>query len=329
MRPGLAGVAVLGLAAAPGLPSYQPARSVSGAVRVVGEDHMDVLMRMWAEAYAKRQPAVRLDVDLKGSEDAIPEFTEGKADVALTGRSLLPYSELPAFERTYGYRPFLLSVAGGTYRSEGKIHATAIIVNKANPIQRLSLGQLDAILSKTHRRGGRDVTTWGQLGLQGDWASRPITIYALKRHMGVPNFLQERVLQGGEYKDTIKEFSSVSAGSVKGLDQVTAAVAQDPGGIGYATFAHAKANVKTLALAEDDGGPYYDGTLEDVQNRRYPLSRVVYMILNRPPGKPVEAEVKDFLTFLLSSEGQQVVEKEGNYLPLPAEAVNQERAKLE
>jgi phosphate transport system substrate-binding protein len=314
----------------PGLPPYQPSRPVSGKIRVVGEDHMDELMKMWVEAFAKLQPALKLDVELEGSEEAVPVFTEGKADLALTGRSLLPYNELPAFVRKYGYPPFTLSVAGGTYRSEGKIHATAIIVNKVNPIERLSLSQLDAIFSKTRKRGyERDLTTWGQLGLKGEWAARPITVYSLKKRMGATNYLQERILEGGEYKDGIREFSSVSAGTVKGLDQVVGAVAQDPGGIGYASFAHANADVKAVALAEKDEGPYYRGTFEDVVSRRYPLTRVVYIILNRPPGKPIEPKVRDFLTFLLSREGQQVVQSEGNYLPLPAEIVKQERAKLE
>jgi phosphate transport system substrate-binding protein len=261
-----------------------------------------------------------------------PALVDRTADVGVIGRDMLPEDAAP-FERKYGYKPFAVRVGGGTFDHDQKIKPTAIIVNPANPIDKLSLDELDAIFSKTRKRGYKeDIRTWGQLGLKGDWANRAITLYGIKSPGGIAfiggntAFLQERVLRGGEYKDGVKRFENI--GSLRSFAREAEAVAQDPAAIGAVGFGYTK-GVKALALAERKGGPYYRGTFEDVLNQRYPLSRVIYIFLNRPPGKPIDPAIKEFLLFILSRQGQQTLLREGDFLPLPAEIVKEERAKLE
>jgi phosphate transport system substrate-binding protein len=263
-------------------------------------------------------------MDFKGSETAAPAITEGAADIGPIGREITP-GEARDFEQKYGYPPSTVAVAGGSYRTRGKTPAVAIFVNKANPIARLSLDQLDAIFSKTLRRGyEKNLTAWGQLGLEGEWLNRPITPYGLKRPAGTANFFQGRILQGGEFNDWIMEYKAPAA-----FEAIVGSVAQDPCGVGYADFAVVNPNAKAMPLAEKDGGPYYEGTFENVVSHRYPLSRFVYILLNRPPGKPIDPKVGELLRFILSREGQRVVQEEGIFLPLPAEIAKRESAKVE
>jgi phosphate transport system substrate-binding protein len=281
---------------------------------------MEPLTNAWIGAFTRMHPDVQFSIEFRSSQKAAPALVEGTVDIALTGRSLLPH-ELAAFEQKYGYQPWTARGAGGTYRVSG-MSAVAFFVNKANPIERLSLEQLDAIFSKSRKRGRKeDIATWGQLGLDGEWGKRPVIRHAVKRPRGLTNFIQDRVLQGGDYKDEVREYPSV--------DRVVAAVAGDPAGIGYAGLGDVDSSVKTVALAENVGGPYYQPTFEEVVRHRYPLGRFNYIILNRAPGKPIDPHVKEFVSFVLSKQGQQVVQKEGDFLPLPAEIVKQERARLE
>lgn len=316
----------------PALPRYVPSASVAGTIRSAGEDTMETLIKLWAEAFVKVHPDVQFVIEAKGGTTAGPALIQGTADIGLLGRNLMPDDVAP-FEQKYGYRPFGVRVGGGTYQHPDKIKPTAIIVNKANPIQRLSLGQLDAIFSKTRKRGYKqDITTWGQLGLEGEWANRRINMYGIKSRGDIPfvggntAFLQERVLEGGALKDEVKRYETV--GPVRSFIREAEAVARDPAGIGYVGFGFAS-NVKSLALAEKEGGPYYEGTFEEIASHRYPLSRFVYVFLNRAPRKPIDPKVKEFLRFILSKEGQGTLQKEGDFLPLPAAIVKQELAKLD
>jgi phosphate transport system substrate-binding protein len=312
----------------PALQAYRPSSSVAGDIRTGGNlEHMEPLMKLWIAGFTKVQPHVRfsLSSEKEGSGKSIPALLEGKFDISLMGREMKA-KEGTDFEQKYGYKPFVVVVAGGSYRVHGKSFAPRFIVNKANPIDRLSLAQLDAIYSKTRKRGYQEtITTWGQLGLGGEWAKKPIAVYGLKPVAGTAVFLRDRLLQGGQWREGIKEVQYAE----EGFDEMVDKVAHDPTAIGFATFAHANPNVKTLALAEKAGGPYSQGTFEDVASHRYPLSRFVFISLNRAPGKPIDPKVKEFLKFVLSRDGQAAVLKEGEYLPIPADIVRQERAKLE
>jgi phosphate transport system substrate-binding protein len=311
----------------PGLPVYRPSRPVPGEIRGVSEDTMEALVNLWKDAFLKIHPEVRFEVAAKGSSTVAPAITKGTADIGIIGRNWLP-KDLATFEQKYGHEPFAVRVGSASYRNPDKIRAVAFFVHKTNPIHKLSLAQIDAIFSKTRKRGYKeDITTWGQLGLKGEWAKKPITLHGIKRPSGLLEYLEDRVLEGGEFKDGIKVYAS--AGSVKALDLIVGGVAEDPGGIGYARFGETNPNVKAVALAENDGGPYYKGTFDNVVSHRYPLSRFIYVFVNRPPDKPIDPKVKEFLKFLLSKQGQQTLQKEGDFLPLPAPIVREERAKLE
>jgi len=212
-------------------------------------------------------------------------------------------------------------VAGGSYRTPGKTHAIAFFVNEQNPIRQLSFSQIEAIYSTTGK-----LTKWGDVGATGEWADKPIHLWGLIRPNGIAHFLQDRVLKGGEWKSGIEERTTV--GSLAALDATNMGVAKDPYAINYAGFGNAMPGVKTVALAARDGGPYYQGTFQEVLEQQYPLSRVIYIYINKAPGKPIDPNVREFLRFALSAAGQEDVVKEGIFLPLPPSMVQAELAKL-
>lgn len=313
--------------AVPGLPTYHAQGALSGEIRSVGADTMESLTKMWSEGFTKLYPDVHFSIEAKASGTAGPALVDGTSDIGPVAREMLP-NEIEPFVKKYGYPPFAVRVAGGSYRTPGKTHAIAFLVNKENPINQLTYAQLDAIFSKTRKRGDKtDVTTWGQLGLKGEWADKPIHLWGLIRPNGIANFVQERVLAGGEYKDGINERTTV--GSLPALDAIAQGIAADKYAIGYAGFSNVTPQVKALALAEKEGGPYFKGTFDEVVEQKYPLSRVIYIYVNRAPGKPLDPKVREFLRYVLSKEGQDAIVKEGIFLPLTAEIVKRELQKLQ
>lgn len=311
----------------PSLASYKPATSVKGEIRSIGADTMEELTKLWIAGFTKFQPGATFTVEAKASGTAVPALTEGKADIGPCAREVLP-PELGPFRQKFGYEPFGVRVASGSYRTPGKTHAIAFLVNKDNPIDKLTFSQLDAVFSTTRKHGAKeDIKTWGQLGLKGDWAAKPIALWGLVRPNGIANFVQGRVMADGEYKGGINERTTV--GSLAALDAIAQGVAADRYAIGYAGFGNLISGVKAVALAKNDGGPYYKGTFEEVVNHSYPLSRYIYIYVNKVPHKPIDPKTKEFLDYILSKDGQEAVVKEGIFLPLPGTAVKEERAKLQ
>jgi phosphate transport system substrate-binding protein len=308
-----------------GLTAYKPAQNLSGELRSVGADTMETLTKGWIDGFTKMYPSVKVSMEAKASGTAGPALVDGTADMGPVAREMLP-NEVEPFEKKYGYKPFAIRVAGGAYRTPGKTHAIAFLVNAKNPIEKLSYAQLDAMFSTTRKRGHADIKTWGDVGLKGEWADKPIHLWGLIRPNGIANFVQERVLENGEYKSGITERTTV--GSLPALDAIAQGIAADPYAIGYSGFSNVTPELKAVALAENDNGPYFKGTFEEVVAQRYPLSRVIYIYINRAPGKPIDPKIKEFLKYTLSKEGQAVVEHEGVFLPLPLEFVQQELAKL-
>jgi phosphate transport system substrate-binding protein len=310
----------------PSLVSYKPATTVKGEVRSVGADTMEELTKLWIAGFTKVQPGATFTMEAKASGTAVPALTDGKADIGPCAREVLP-PELGPFQKKFGYDPFPVRVASGSYRTPGKTHAIAFLVNKDNPIEKLTFSQLDAIFSTTRKHGAKeDIKTWGQLGLKGEWADKPIALWGLIRPNGIANFIQDRVMANGEYKSGINERTTV--GPLAALDAIAQGVAADRYAIGYAGFGNLIPGVKAVALAENDGGPYYKGTFDEVVAHVYPLSRYIYIYVNKAPNKPIEPKTREFLEYILSRDGQDAVVKEGIFLPLSAAAVKQERAKL-
>src|SRR5215471_9041435 len=295
-----------------GFPEYKPSGTLSGALRSVGADTMETLMKLWIEDYKKLNPGVEFSMEAKASGTAGPALTDGSADLGPVAREMLPAEE-DAFVAKFGYKPLAIRVAGGSYRTPGKTHAICFWVNQQNPIKQLNYDQVDALFSKTHKRDDKDAVKWGDVGLTGEWANKPVHLWGLIRPNGIAHFLEQRILMGGEWKDGINERTTV--GSLAALDAVAQGVAADPYAIGYAGFGNDMPGIKTVALSEGKGGPYLKGAFEEVVSQRYPLSRVIYIFINRAPGKPVDPKVREFLTFVLSRQGQADIEEEGIFLP--------------
>ncbi len=312
-------------AAVPGVPPYQPVPSLSGHLRSVGADTMETLSRLWIEDFKKLYPEVTFDLEAKASGTAGPALTAGQADLGPVAREMLPGEE-HAFEARFGYKPTAIRVAGGSYRTPGKTHAIAFFVNQKNPIERLTFAQLDAIFSSTRRHGLPAAVKWGDLGLTGEWADKPIHLWGLIRPNGIAHFLEDRVLAGGSWRSGIEERTTV--GSLAALDATAQGVAADPYAITYAGFGNIMPGVKSVALSESAAGPYFKGTFDEVLQQQYPLSRVIYIYVNQAPGKPLDPKVREFLKFVLSEQGQADIVKEGIFLPLPLRMVQQELARL-
>ena len=290
---------------------YARAVAVSGNLSSVGSDTMNNLMTLWAEGFARFHPNVRIQVEGKGSSTAPPALIAGTAQLGPMSREMKD-SELDAIEEKYGF-PVTQIVTG--------IDVLAVYVNKDNPIASLTLPEIDAAFSKL-RRGGfpTDVTTWGQLGLKGSWATSRISLYGRNSASGTYGFFKEHALFKGDFKDTVKEQPG-SASVVQG-------VSADLHGIGYSGIGYRTSGVRPLPLAATLGGTAYDANYENALSKQYPLARYLYTYVVRDPRRPMDPLTAEFLRFALSKQGQEVVVKDG-YLPLPANVVRQELAKLD
>ena len=295
----------------PSIAGYAKVSGVSGNINSVGSDTMNNMMTLWAESFIKLYPNIKVQVEGKGSSTAPPALIAGTAQFGPMSRAMRA-TEIDQFEGKYGYKPIQVRTS---------YDALAVYVNKDNPIDKLTLAQVDAIFSKTRKRGYKqNVTTWGQLGITGDWANRPISLYGRNSASGTYGFFKEHTLANGDYKDTVKEQPG-SASVVQG-------VTEDRFGIGYSGIGYKTSGVKAVPLADKEGSVYSDGSYDDVRSGKYPLNRFLFVYINRGPGKPLDPLTREFVKFILSREGQEVVVKDG-YLPLSADVVKQELAKLE
>ena len=291
-----------------GIPSYQKASGVSGSLSSTGSDTMNNLMTLWGESFAKMYPSVKIQVEGKGSSTAPPALISGTAQFGPMSRAMRA-TEIDQFEKKYGYKPTQLRTA---------YDALAVYVSKDNPLQKATLAQIDGAFSKTRRKGGKNAAKWGDLGLTGDWANRPLSLYGRNSASGTYGFFKENVLGNGDFKDTVKEQPG-SASVVQG-------VTEDRFGIGYSGIGYRTSGVRVVAL-EGKGG-LSDGNYADVVSGKYPLARFLYVYVNRAPGKALDPVVREFLKFVFSREGQEIVLKDG-YYPLPASVVKEELAKIQ
>jgi phosphate transport system substrate-binding protein len=265
---------------------------------------MDGLMQAWTAGFNARQPEVtaRVTVRAKFSADFVDPLARGEVKVAAFAREWFP-AELARFTALAGGPPVLVPVATGSRATKGGTHAVVIFVHGKNPLARLGLDQLREIFAA----GGR-ITTWGQLGLKGEWADRKISLHGMKvrRETGNPpgivNFLETRLLAGRTWRDGVHEYTD-EPGGAQSLEQIVRAVAADEGAIGYSGFAYAVPGVKTLALGETDAGPFFAGTEAEVARRQYPLTRAIYLATGPAP----DAATRAFLNHVLGPAGQGAV----------------------
>jgi phosphate transport system substrate-binding protein len=291
-----------------GITPYAKTSGVSGNLSSIGSDTLNNLMTFWAEGFQKQYPNVRIQIEGKGSSTAPPALIAGSAQLGPMSRSMKA-EEIDEFEKKHGYKPSVVRVA---------VDGLAVYVNKDNPLDKLTLQQVDGIFSKTRKAGGKDVKTWGDLGLTGEWAAKPISLYGRNSASGTYGFFKEHALAKGDFKDTVKEQPG-SASVVQG-------VTEDKFGIGYSGVGYRTSGVKSVSLAGKDG-QFFTTDAGDVLSGKYPLSRYLYVYYNAAPNKPIDPLVREFLKFVVSKEGQEIVVKDG-YLPVSAKIIGEELTKL-
>jgi len=288
------------------LPAYQPVQGVSGNLKSIGSDTMNNEMTLWAEGFLAIYPNVQIEIEGKGSSTAPPALINGTAHFGPMSRQMKS-KEVDAFEERFGYKPTQLRTS---------IDMLAIYVHKDNPIEGLTLQQVDAIFSKT-RKGGlpEDIRTWGDLGLTGEWKSKPISLYGRNAASGTYGYLKEHALFKGDYKDEVKE--------QPGSSSVVQGVASDRYAIGYSGIGYKTADVRAVPLAVDAGSPFVSASPENAYTGNYPLARFLYLTVNYQPGSELDPLRREFIKFVFSKQGQEAVVKDG-YFPVPAAIARQE-----
>lgn len=283
----------------PALQPYASVSGVSGNLNSIGSDTLNNLMTLWAEGFRAVYPNVNIQIEGKGSSTAPPALIEGTAQLAPMSRAMKA-SEIDAFEKKFGYKPLEIKVS---------IDALAVYTHKDNPLKSLNLTQVDGIFSSTNRKGGRPINTWGEVGVSGGLSNRPVSAYGRNSASGTYGFFKDEALAGGDFSPRVKEQPGSSA--------VVQGVATDLYGIGYSGIGYKTSGVNAIALARGPGDTAYAPTPENCLNGDYPLARFLYVYVNKNPNRPLDTLTREFLKFVLSRPGQEVVAKDG-YFPLPA-----------
>jgi phosphate transport system substrate-binding protein len=342
-----------------GLPEYRPEQRVAGTIRQWGNNYIkdSPLVEEWEAGFRKFHPDVKFADNLSSSAVAFPGLIAGVADLAPMGRQAL-WDELKGFEREgasggaeggSNIEVIEIVMATGSYDVRGWTFALGVFVHRDNPLSRLTLDQLDGIFG-AQRDGGWDgldwktslargpeknIRTWGQLGLTGEWADKPIHVYGYNFKYHFTDEIDKKVLKGsGKWNETLRMYSNVagqkSDGSLTGAGELMMNdLGKDKYGIAYTGMPFKTAQTKSLALAAQAGGAYVDLTLDSVQARTFPLTRDVYYYLKREKGKPIDPTAREFLRYVLSREGQDAVQRDGKYLPLTAQAAAEQLRKLQ
>jgi phosphate transport system substrate-binding protein len=300
-----AGVATAHAAAAvdPAIKSYVKTSGVSGNLSSVGSDTLANLMTLWAEAYKKEYPSVNIQIQAAGSSTAPPALTEGTANLGPMSRKMKD-GELSAFEQKHGYKPTAIPVA---------VDALAVFVHKDNPIKGLTMAQVDAIFSVTRLCGAKaDAKTWADVGVTGDLANKPIQLFGRNSVSGTYGYFKEEALCKGDFKANVNE--------QPGSASVVSSISSSLNGIGYSGIGYKTSSVRTVPLAKKEGGEFVEDNEANALNGTYPLSRFLYVYVNKAPNKPLAPLEAEFVKLVLSRQGQEVVMKDG-YIPLPSRVV--------
>jgi len=293
----------------PALPSYSKVSGVSGNLSSVGSDTLANLMTFWGEEFKKLYPNVNIQIQAAGSSTAPPALTEGTSNLGPMSREMKD-TEIAAFEKKFGYKPTAIPVA---------IDALAVFVHKDNPIKGLSMQQVDAIFSETRKcKGEFSITNWGSVGLTGDWAKRDIQLYGRNSVSGTYGYFKEHALCKGDFRSNVNE----QPGSASVVQSVSTSV----NAIGYSGIGYVTSGVKAVPLSAD-GEDYVAATPENAISGDYPLSRYLWVYVNKAPNKALSPLEREFVLMMLSKEGQMVVDKDG-YIPLPAAVISKVKMDL-
>ena len=281
------------------VPDYKRVQGVSGSLTSAGSDTMVNLMTAWAEGFRKLYPSIQPSIEGKGSGTAMPALVQGAVDFGPMSRDVNA-DEVAAFEKKFGYKPMQLKAA---------VDMVAVFVHKDNPIEGLTFAQLDAIYSANRNRGEKsDIHTWGELGLQGEWASKPISLYGRNAASGTYTYFKDHVLKKGDFKASVKEQPGSSA--------VIGGVAEDKYGIGYSGIGYTTADVRTVPLS-DKSAEFAEAIMQNAYTGKYPLSRFLLLSVNYKPSGELDPLKREFVKYVFSHEGQQDVIKEG-FFPVPS-----------
>ncbi len=286
-----------------GVPEYKAVSGISGNLSSVGSDTLANLMTLWAESFKRAYPNVNIQIQAAGSSTAPPALTEATSNFGPMSRKMKS-REVASFEDRYGYKPTAIPVA---------IDALAVYVNKDNPIQGLTISNIDAIFSSTRKCGADDsITKWGDLGLTGHWKNRDIQMYGRNSVSGTYGYFKKKALCKGDYKNNVNE----QPGSASVVQSVSSSI----NGIGYSGIGYKTSGVRAVALSKKTAGKYIEATPGNAVSGKYPLSRFLYVYVNKHPNKDLAPLEKEFMKMILSKQGQEVVIKDG-YIPLPAKVV--------
>ena len=285
------------------IPEYKSVSGISGNLSSVGSDTLANLMTLWAESFKRSYPNVNIQIQAAGSSTAPPALTEATSSFGPMSRKMKS-KEIAAFEDRYGYKPTAIPVA---------IDALAVYVNKDNPVKGMAIPDVDAVFSSTRKCGGdKDITKWGGFGLKGNWKNRDIQIYGRNSVSGTYGYFKKKALCKGDFKNNVNE----QPGSASVVQSVSTSV----NGIGYSGIGYKTSGVRAVPLSKKSGGEFVDATPANAVAGTYPLSRFLYVYVNKHPNKSLAPLEKEFIKLILSQEGQNVVIKDG-YIPLPAKVV--------
>jgi phosphate transport system substrate-binding protein len=291
------------------LPEYKKTSGISGNLSSVGSDTLANMMTFWAEEFKRTYPNVNVQIQAAGSSTAPPALTESTSNLGPMSRKMKS-REIEAFEKRYGYKPTAVRVA---------IDALAVFVHKDNPIKGLRIDQVDAIFSSNRKCGAeKDVDRWGDLGLTGDWTGKDIQLYGRNSVSGTYGYFKKKALCKGDFKNSVNE----QPGSASVVQSVSASL----NGIGYSGIGYQTSGVRALPLSKK-GDNYVEANMANAISKKYPLSRFLYVYVNKHPNKALAPMDAEFLKMVLSKSGQKIVEKDG-YIPLPNSVVQKEWKKL-
>ncbi len=299
----------------PALPAYVPRRDVElrGHLKGAASDVLADLTKRWIKAFQAHYPQVTIELPppYAGSLGAL-ELIKGDLQFVTVSRELKP-TDVTGFSEKFGYPPLSVPISGGTYRHFGFLDAIGFFVHPDNPLKQLTFDQIDAIYSTTHHRGGQPVTTWGQLGLTGEWADKPIHAWGVKPWNGFEEFIRQRALSVGDKRG---EWRTEGINFTETVFPISPGVAADKYALGYAGLAYVGDDVKLVPLVEKTGGPAVAPNIDEVYAARYPLCRLVFFNTNKRPGEPLSPVLEEFIKFILSREGQQIIRDQAVFVPL-------------
>lgn len=292
------------------LPEYEKVSGLSGNLSSVGSDTLANMMTFWAEEFKRQYPNVNMQIQAAGSSTAPPALTEGTSNFGPMSRAMKS-KEIESFEKRHGYKPTQVRVA---------IDALAVFVHKDNPIEGMTIAEVDAVFSNTRLCGAnQQVHRWSDLGLTGAWENRDLQLYGRNSVSGTYGYFKEIALCDGDFRPNVNE--------QPGSASVVQSVSTSLNAIGYSGIGYLTSGVKTVPIAVEEGAEFVDATTENSLAGKYPLARFLYVYVNKHPNKPLDPATAEFLKMVLSKTGQEIVDKDG-YIPLPLAVVEQEMERL-